>query len=224
MDFGLAFSYIFKDPDWFKKVAIISLVGLIPIIGQLIVLGWMLQITKRVMDHDPNPVPDLDFGGDLTRGFMAFVIGFVYTLPITLFSGITSILSVVVENSSGDQGLVGIYTIFSVCLGLFAFLYGLFVGLLIPAAYTRYLEKESLGAAFDFGDVFKQVQQNLGAYFIVLLGTIVAGLIAPLGLVACIIGVLLTYTYSMAVMGHLYGQAHLEATKDKLVVEIPPSA
>jgi len=68
------------------------------------------------------------------------------------------------------------------------------------------------------------VQQNLGAYFIVLLGTIVAGLIAPIGLIACIIGVLLTYTYSMAVMGHLYGQAHLEANKSPMAVEIPPTA
>jgi hypothetical protein len=131
---------------------------------------------------------------------------------------------VIVERSNGDQGLIGIYSLFSICLGLFSLLYGLFIGLILPAAFTRYLDKESLGAAFDFGDVFKMVQQNLGVYFIVLLGTIVAGLIAPLGLLACIIGALLTYTYSLAVMGHLYGQAHLEATKGKMVVDVPPAA
>ena len=35
MDFGLAFSYLFKDPDWFKKIVIVALIGLIPIVD-----GW----------------------------------------------------------------------------------------------------------------------------------------------------------------------------------------
>ncbi len=224
MDFGLAFSFVFKDPNWLKKIAIISLVALIPILGQIVVFGWALQITRRVMNHDPNPLPDLDFGGDLTRGFMGIVISFVYTLPITLFSGIISFFSAVLENSGGDEATVAIFSIVSICLGLFSFIFGLIVGLLLPAALTRYLEKESIGAAFNFVEVFKKVQLNLGTYFIVLLGTIVAGFIAPLGLIACVIGVMLTYTYSLAIIGHFYGQAHLEASKDKMVVEIPPAA
>jgi len=224
MDFGLAFSFVFKDPNWRKKSARISLVALIPILGQIVVFGWALQISKRVMNHDPDPLPDLDFGGDLTRGFMGIVISFVYTLPITLFSGIISFFSAVLENSGGDETAVAIFSIVSICLGLFSFIFGLIVGLLLPAALTRYLEKESIGAAFNFVEVFKKVQLNLGTYFIVLLGTIVAGFIAPLGLIACVIGVMLTYTYSLAIMGHFYGQAHLEASKDKMVVEIPPAA
>jgi uncharacterized membrane protein len=40
MDFGRAFSFVFEDPDWLKKVAIAGLVMLIPVIGQLVVLGW----------------------------------------------------------------------------------------------------------------------------------------------------------------------------------------
>ncbi len=35
MDFGLAFSYVFKDPDWFKKVAIPAVCSLIPVVGPL---------------------------------------------------------------------------------------------------------------------------------------------------------------------------------------------
>lgn len=224
MDFGLAFSFVFKDPNWLKKIAIVSLVALIPILGQIVVFGWALQISKRVMNHDPNPLPDLDFGSDLTRGFMGIVIAFVYTLPISLFSGIISFFSAVIENSGGDETAVAIFSIVSICFGLLSFILGLFIGLLLPAALTRYLEKESIGAAFDFVEVFKKVQLNLGTYFIVLLGTIVAGFIAPLGLIACVIGVMLTYTYSLAIMGHFYGQAHLEANKDKMVVEIPPAA
>lgn len=214
MDFGLAFSYVFKDPDWFKKVAIAAVVGLIPIIGQMIVLGWALNITKRVMNHDPNPLPDVDFGADLQRGFYAFVIGFVYALPITVLSGMLSIFDSIVANTSSSNGAAVAVTAVSSCFGLFSFLYGIVIAFVIPAAYTNYLSKNSLGAGFALSEIFQQVWSHLGVYFIVVLGTLVAGLIVPLGLIACIIGVLLTYAYSMAIMGHLYGQAHNEVHKE----------
>ena len=205
----------------FKKIAIISLVALIPIIGQIVVLGWSLEITKRVMNSNPEVLPDLDFGGHLTRGVMAFIISFVYTLPITLFSGFTSIFSTVISNAVNDEVVFGVFSLITVLLSIFAVIYGLFVGLLLPAAFARYLAKDSIGAAFNFAEVFKMVQLNLGTYFIVLLGSIVAGLIAPMGLIACMIGVMLTYTYSLAVMGHFYGQAYLEATKATRVIDYP---
>lgn len=215
MDFGLAFSFVFKDPDWFKKVVIVALIGLIPIIGQLVVLGWGLNIAKRVMNRDPNPLPDVDFGADLGRGFFAFIIGFVYTLPISVVSGILAGVDTAIANSSSDAAAAAI-SVVSICFGLFSFVYGIAAGLVLPAAYTNYLAKDSLGAGFELGVIFAQVRANLGTYFMVLLGTIVAGIIAPLGIIACGIGVLLTYAYSLAIMGHLYGQAHNESAKNQV--------
>lgn len=224
MDFGLAFSFIFRDKDWFKKVAILGLVGLIPIIGQMIVFGWAMQIAKRVMNRDSETLPELDFVADLTRGFMGFVITFVYFLPIFLLSGILGIIGGGLSAANTDSAIYTGYSIVSICFSLFSILYGLAAGLVYPAAITRYLEKDSLSAAFDFGAVFNMVRLNLGAYLIVLVGTIVASLIGSLGVIACIIGVILTYTYSLAVIGHFYGQAHLEAARAPMVVDIPPSA
>lgn len=214
MDFGQAFSFVFKDPDWFKKLAIVALIGLIPIIGQMIVLGWGLAIAKRVMDHDPNPLPDVEFTADLVRGFYAFLIGLVYTLPITILSSIFGIFNAVAANSSSGDAAVAMVSVLSICLSIFSFIYGLACGFVLPAAYTNFLAKNSLAAGFNLSQVFGLVKANPGAYLIVLLGTIVAGFIAPIGVIACVIGVLLTYAYSMAIMGHFYGQAHNEATKN----------
>jgi hypothetical protein len=216
MDFGLAFSFVFKDPDWFKKVVIVALIGLIPIVGQLVLFGWSLSVAKRVMNQDPTPLPDVDFGGDLIKGFYAFVIGFVYTLPISILSGFLGIVDSAIANTSSSDAAVAAVTIFSICFGLFSFVYGVVVGFVLPAAYTNYLAKDSLGAAFKLGEVFAQVRANLGAYFIVLLGYIVAGIIAPIGVIACGIGVMLTFAYSMAITGHLYGQAYNESMKQQL--------
>jgi hypothetical protein len=217
MDFGRAFSFVFEDPDWLKKVAIAGLVMLIPVIGQLVVLGWALNITKRVMDGSSSVLPDIDFGGDLGRGFMAFVIGFVYSLPVTLVSSFIGIVNNVLGmNMDSDSSAIAILImiLFS-CLGIFSFLYSIFITLLLPAAYTRYLEENSLGAAFNLSKVFAMVKANIGAYFIVLLGMICASLVSSLGLIACLIGVIFTSAYATAVIGHLYGQAYVD-TKRKL--------
>jgi hypothetical protein len=213
MDFGLAFSYVFKDPDWFKKIAIAGVILLIPILGQLVVLGWALNITKRVINRDPEPLPNIDFGADLGRGFAAFVISFVYALPITLLSGILGIIDTIVANQSSSDVVAWIVVVMATCFGLFALVYGLLIAVMLPAAYGNYVAKGSLGAAFNVGQVFGLVKKALGAYVMVVLGMILVGFIAPLGSIACIIGVVLTVAYSQAVMGHFYGQAYNEATK-----------
>ena len=45
IDFGKAFSYIFDDPKWFDKVIIPILYGLIPIVGWLVVSGYVMRVT-----------------------------------------------------------------------------------------------------------------------------------------------------------------------------------
>lgn len=47
MDFGSSFSFVFKDPDWVKKLLIMGLVTLIPVLGQLVLMGWMAEVLRR---------------------------------------------------------------------------------------------------------------------------------------------------------------------------------
>lgn len=217
MDFGLAFSYVFQDKDWLRKVGIVALISLIPILGQLVLIGWSLNIAKRVIERHPQPLPEVDFGGDLGRGFSAFVIAFVYSLPITLFALVFGILDSVVAGQSSSDAVRTMIGILSLCFSLFALVYGIAMAIVLPAAYGNYLAKGSLSAGFALGKVFGLVRANIGAYLIVLLGSFVAGLIAPLGTILCIVGVVLTYAYSVAIMGHLYGQAYNAATQNRAV-------
>ena len=117
MDFGRAFSFVFDDEDWVKKVGIGGLLSLIPIIGIFVVLGWGLEITKRVIKGDAEVLPDwTDFGGYLTKGFLVFLIAFVYTLPVLLIQGCSS-LPFLFENA--DDTLYTIFTIVTICFRLF---------------------------------------------------------------------------------------------------------
>ena len=57
MDFGLAFSFPFQDKNWLQKILIAGLIMLIPIVGWFAVIGWALEITRRVVRQYPTRFP-----------------------------------------------------------------------------------------------------------------------------------------------------------------------
>jgi len=207
MDFGKAFSFVFEDEDWIKKVGIGALLSL-TIIGLIPVLGWGLEITKRVIKKEEEVLPDWDdFGGYITRGFLTFVVAFVYTLPVTLVSGCGSGLTAA-ASSYGEDALYTAAGIVTACLSCLTFIYSIAAYMVLPAAIANYAATDEFGAAFKFGEIFKMVKENLGTYGMVLLGGIVASLVSGVGVIACGIGIFITMAYAMAINGHLWGQAY----------------
>ncbi len=210
MKFGDAFSYVFQDQDWFKKLIIPGLVMLIPILGQIVVLGWSLKVTQNVIRNDPSPLPELDFGGDLSLGFKALIVSIVYSLPLLVIY-IPFMLVTALASNSGEDTIMAVMGIAGVCFGLLAALYGIAMAIVLPAAYARTAVEDSIGAGLKFGEVFGMVKKAFVPYLLVALGAMVASFIGSLGSIACVIGVLVTMPYAMAITGHLYGQAYMEA-------------
>jgi hypothetical protein len=213
MQFGLAFSYPFQDKDWIKKVGIAALVSIIPIAGQIIVLGWGLEVTRRVIRKDPTPLPDWsDFGSHVVRGIQGFVIGLVYGLPLILLVICQNVLTFGVQATSsyGSRAAAfsGATAAISGCFGCVIFLYSLAMAFVLPAAMGSFAASDQLGSAFRFGEVFGLVRAAPSAFLLALVGLLVSGIIAGLGAIVCFIGMFATYAYSMAVDGHLWGQAY----------------
>ena len=212
MEFGKAFTYIFDDDDWVMKTIIAALVSLIPIIGQITVMGWGLEVTRRVIRNDPNPLPDWsDFGGHIVRGIIAWVIGFVYALPLIILYACPIIIIAMAEN---DDTLM---TLGWLCFSCLTLLYVVLLMFVLPAAMGNYAAKDELGAAFRFGEVFGLVRAAPGAYLLTILGALIAGFIAPLGLILCFIGVLWTQVYAILINSHLWGQAYNQASVEELL-------
>jgi hypothetical protein len=210
MEFGKAFSFAFEDPDWLKKIAIAALVGLIPVVGQFVLIGWALETARRVIRQDPTPLADLDFGSQLGLGFKSFLVGLVYAIPaLLIYLPMFAIPFVLGDSSNDTTGIV--ITLVMVCCGGLMALYALVMVVVIPAAQANLLATGRVGAAFNFRQVFGLLRAAPGAYLIVLLGGIIGGFIASLGMVACGIGVLFTSAYAMLISAHLMGQAYRAA-------------
>jgi len=208
MNFGLAFSYVFNDEQWFKKVALPALCGLIPVIGPFIVAGWGLKATKNVMEgNEENALPDLAFGEDLGRGFMATLIGLIYSLPVAIIGSISGGLFGFGGNQ--DQTWMIILYIIGGCFGLIGLLLAIFIALMGVVAIANYVAKGKFGAAFNFKEIFGMLKKSFVSWLLTILGLILAtSIIAPLGGIACGIGALLTGAYGTAFFSHLLGQAY----------------
>jgi hypothetical protein len=217
MDIGSAFTYVFDDEDWIKKVAIggalaLGSIILFPLffIGLLLLLplnGYMLQVVKNVRDGQTNPLPEWDdFGGYFKTGFFVAVIWFVYNLPALLFSCVGALTQNAPALMDMDSDMAGVVVTLALCLNCVQIILSLAAAILLPAGIIRFAQYDTLGSAFQFGQIFSFISGNIGDYIIVILLSLVVGIIAGFGLILCFIGVFFTFFWSMLVKGNLYGQ------------------
>lgn len=218
MDIGKSFGYVFDDDQWITKLLIaaailalgllFSWMLLIPLIlAGLLLGGYGIEITRRVINSASPVLPEWDNWGELLiDGVKAWVIGVIYALPIIIIGLCLSLpIGIAAEDAEAVSSGLGA---FMSCLNL---LWGIVMGLLLPAAIALFVARGEVSAAFRFGDVINLVRENFGTYLIVLVIGWVASLIAGLGLLACGVGFLVTAPYAGWITAHLRGQAFLTA-------------
>lgn len=209
MEIGKAFRFVTEDEQWITKVLIGGLVPLIPIVGAFAVQGYSYRIAQNVARGNPRPLPAWgEFGDVLKIGFMAFVIQFVYLLPLAIIYSIFAVLTIAVAAVSGEleegTALIGLL---SLCFLPLLFIAAIVCGFAALAAVMRYLATDTFSEAFKFGEALAMLRNNIGIFLIILVVSILAGIVASLGTIACGIGVLFTGFYANCVIGHAFGQA-----------------
>jgi hypothetical protein len=206
MDLGLSFTYVFQDEEWVKKILIGAVAFLIIFIGWIPLLGWMIEIARRVIRQDPQLLPDWsDLGGLFTLGLKGLVIAIIAGILPGVLAIPYAILSAIANNSDT------IVLIYSVCYGCFNLIYAILLVFAVPASYGILAATGQLGEALNPTKLIGLVRANPAAYVMAIVGGFIAGLIGSLGSIFCGIGLLATMAYAQAVMGHLYGQAYRQA-------------
>jgi hypothetical protein len=207
MDIGKAFSFVFDDEQWVTSILIMGLLILVPILGSIMLIGYMMETARNVAMNSPRPLPKWDnFGEKLSLGFAGFVISLVYALPIIVLAGLITCVAVALGGASGSEEAMGaVLGGTFLCILPLIILAALVIQPLMLAAIVRYLQTGRLGDAFQFGTVVAMVRQDLGGWVVLWLLSILAGIIGSLGSMV-IIGFIFTVPYSQAAFGHLLGQ------------------
>jgi hypothetical protein len=219
MDFTQALMYPFNDPNGIKKLLIAIVIGvamiILPIIGTipgaLLLAGWSYEITKRVKNNDPTPLPEWDdFGGLFNRGIQVGIPLLVYQLPFLIFLCVGSSAFMLPALSGGDEDVFGVLAgssmgIFGCCMCIMM-LYGIAASILYWGGYMRYLNDERMGTFFQFGDNLALVQQNIGdfgmAVLFIIIGNFIGTLISGTGIGAIVVPAFQSY-FSAHILGQL---------------------
>jgi hypothetical protein len=97
--------------------------------------------------------------------------------------------------------------ILQVCTSCLMFIWAIVLWAVSPAVMIRYAETGQFNAAFQFSEIIDFIKADVGSYVIVMLLMVVAsGIIAPLGTILCVVGVIFTQFWAYLVWGNLLGQ------------------
>ena len=157
-------------------------------------------------------LPDIteDFGGKLLKGLLVWVITVIYFFPlivVTSFSG----LIVAVTGETLEMESAG-FIVSGCCVGLASLVLGVAGGIFLPYAWGSYAETGKFGAAFQIGKLFGMIKANIGPTLLALLIIWLANMIiAPIGSIVCIIGVIFTQFYVQLITAFLYGSLYQDA-------------
>jgi len=213
MNFGAAFSFPFKDPDWGKKLLIGALVTVsaVFLIGIFVLAGYFVQVTQRTMRREVNLLPKWeDIGVMFVIGFKYCVAFCVYLIPIFLLLIPIVVISILEALTSGEGALplfTGVYTIVAIA-GIS--LYALVLTLFTPIITYRFAEHERITDALDISSIVRLFTRNWQNTTVVALISMGIESFAGIGILFFFVGILFTIFYSYLVAGYLYGLLYLE--------------
>jgi hypothetical protein len=230
MEIGRSFTFPFQDKSWFSKLLIAALISLVPILNFALV-GWIVEIARRVMHHVPEELPGWDdFGKKWMGGLYYTVAGFIYALPVMLVSCImfaTSFGSAIAASQQQESAqnvvnaLMAGNGVLVFCLTCLIALYAIVLSVVMPGLLVHYAREDNFGSLFKLGTVFSKVRENAGTFFMAWLVALIFGFIAGLALgaaggilslipcigwIAAMLITMLATPYISAVYAHLFGQ------------------
>jgi hypothetical protein len=194
-----AFTWPFRDPAWISKVLLIALTLLIPIVGSINALGWMLASLDLLRAGEERLAPaNLTYIG---RGLRLFAVELVYTLAIVVVALAIFVPAVAFSVSQGQGDANGGLIATAVLLNLVGFsvitVLSLALTFLIPSIVLA-TDGTGVAAGINLRAVIRRSRTNLNHTLIAGLMLIAASFVGSIGAVVCGVGVLVTMAYALA--------------------------
>lgn len=154
MNYMAAITDFFKSPKWVTNLLLAAVCCLIPVVGPMVVLGWVITGFWSRQDENPATFPDFDFGkfvAWLQRGLWPILVAIAASLVLYLIFVIPIVIISLVLGSKGQEGgggflaLIGTLIIF----GLQVVMMLAFTFLLKPIMLRATLAQDFV-PAFDF--------------------------------------------------------------------------
>ncbi|HEY4025751.1 MAG TPA: DUF4013 domain-containing protein [Candidatus Dormibacteraeota bacterium] len=185
-----------RDPEWVSKVLLNGLILFIPIVGQLVVLGWMLAALDNLRAGQPV-LPPAGFS-HIGRGVNLFVVilvyGVVLAVVVTVLVGAGFAIALSASGSFSALGVV--LTLLGYGIVLLAYLA---LALASPAIIVA-TERGGIAGGLNVVGVIRLLSADVEMSLRVGLFALVSYVIGGAGAIACGVGQLFTTPYGYAVL------------------------
>jgi Protein of unknown function (DUF4013) len=191
---GDGFAWPFRDPAWVSKILLQGVINLIPIVGWMATLGWMLGS----LDNLRQGRQELEAAGfkHLGRGAILFAVYFLYALVIGV---VASALQAIGGAASGGDTSNAVFVILTLLRVLWQLVAGILLALAIPTIVLL-TDRSGFGGGLNVASVVSTITANPGKTLLAGLISIVLNIIGSAGFIVCCVGALFTYTYAAAAL------------------------
>src|SRR5215472_14973507 len=100
---GDAFAFPFRSPNWLGTVVLQALILIIPIVGQIALLGWLMVTVDNLRAGRQELAPA---GFHLGRGIALFGVELIYGIGLFIIPGILEGIGSALLNQSTAGGAV----------------------------------------------------------------------------------------------------------------------
>lgn len=184
--------FVFNKPNWFVNTLLCIVCALIPVIGQIVLLGYMYEVFDSLhRQRTDTTYPDFKFERFteyLTRGVWPFLVQLLAQAVLAVPMFIAYFVAMMVSVAAADKAkiLVVIAWLGYVAVAVIG---GVVIGLVMwPAQmHAGYGRQLNFGGMVSFvKDFFKRVGKELVLSLLFLFAA--AMVLIPIGLIACCVG------------------------------------
>lgn len=187
LGFTTSWKMLTRDKGWIKPILLLTLVGWVPILGQIAVLGYGLEwarLTAWGIDAAPKQ-RGVDYGKVLTTGGIAFLVNLSMSVIVAILGsmvfgttfGIASIFGPIGSLFSNVVSLTAVAG--GAAFSLIAAVVNIFMSTFILAACMRSTIYDGFTAGWRVDRLFQMIMKDPGGFFhayaVKLIGDIVVG-------------------------------------------------
>ncbi len=168
LEFRSPFTFLFRDKDWLKKFALASLLTY-TLVGAAPVMGWMVEVARRVAKGNAAPLPAWDNWKTFWReGARLVGVNVLWLLPVALAVIVIYLPLIFVEQMSGETLLV-VWGLTLLCVLAFLFIYSILYVFFIPAMTVRIAANDTTWKSAWVISLWKTVRPFFTEYLLVFL-------------------------------------------------------